>query len=87
LRQHHQRHDDQYGKPQQEQPGRGNCPPRHAAMFRQARAEVNPKKTPPKKTLWAESRAWRASWTGTPAIPPHRGSVRCLAFVALHADC
>ena len=31
LRQHHQHHDDEYRKPQQEQPGRGNCPPRHAA--------------------------------------------------------
>ena len=80
LRQHHQHHDDEYGKSQQEQPGRGNCPPRHAAMFRQAPAEVNPKKTPQKRPWWAESRAWPASWTGTPAISPHRGSVRCLVL-------
>ena len=49
LRQHHQHRDDEYGKSQQEQPGRGNCPPRHAAMFRQAPAEVNPQKDSPKK--------------------------------------
>jgi hypothetical protein len=51
LRQHHQHHDDEYRKPQQEQLGCGNCPPRHAAMFRQAPAEVNPQKDSAKKTL------------------------------------
>jgi hypothetical protein len=35
LRQHHKQQDDEDRKPQQEQPGWGNCPPRHSDMFRQ----------------------------------------------------
>ncbi len=49
LRQHHQQQDDEYRKPQQEQPGWGNCPPRHSDMFRQTPAEVNPQKDSPKR--------------------------------------
>jgi hypothetical protein len=46
LRQHHQQQDDEYRKPQQEQLGWGNSPPRHSDMFRQTPAEVNPQKDP-----------------------------------------
>ena len=38
LRQHHKQQDDEDRKPQQEQPGWGNCPPRHSDMFRQTPA-------------------------------------------------
>jgi hypothetical protein len=49
LRQHHQQQDDEYPKPQQEQPGSGNSPPRHSGMFRQTPGEVNPPKDSPQK--------------------------------------
>jgi hypothetical protein len=49
LRQQHQQQDDEYRKPQHEQPGWGNCPPRHSDMFRQTPAEVNPQKDSPKR--------------------------------------
>jgi hypothetical protein len=86
LRQHHQRHDDEYGKPQQEQPGRGNCPPRHAAMFRQAPAEVNPKKTPPKKTLVGgiPRLASKLDWDACDLAQSRKRPLPCV--VALHAD-
>jgi len=86
LRQHHQHHDDEDRKPQQEQPGRRNCPPRHAAMFRQTPAEVNPQKDPPKKTLVGGSPRLASKLNWEACDLAHRGSVRCLYVVALHPD-
>ena len=86
LRQHHQHHDDEDRKPQQEQPGRGNCPPRHAAMFRQAPAEVNPKKTPSKKTLVGGSPrlASKLNWEACDLAQSRARPLPCV--VALHPD-
>jgi len=80
LRQHHQHHDDEYGKSQQEQPGRGNCPPRHAAMFRQPPAEVNP----PKETLVGGNPrlASKLNWEACDARPIAEASVALCCRIA-----